>query len=144
MLRSSLNNWEYFEGYVESAFKLRSLHQNGLSNGEAGNSPDPVFQELASFFESLLSKEKSRSVVLSRLYLFDKISKEGGSEPLQVLPPAVDLVQYMIDSFGHKPCCFNDIRPYFVHLDAADRRTLLERIASFFQEPSSEESVTVS
>lgn len=116
-----MDRWDYYKDYLVSCLELQKIN-------DETEETDFNLEMCNTFLCKLIDiGQNVRGPYLARLDLF-RLMNENSLEPNKLLGEYEDLLVEYFRTFGHKPCCSNDIKKYLRYLEPQKRGAFASRL----------------
>lgn len=139
ILKKNPDQWLFYMGYFDSIEKLQNVEYAPDVPVDTENiQPDITREAVLTTLQNLRDENQIiRGPFLAMMEFQKRIGK--GDE---ASPELIDLLHQYYKQFGHKPCCFNDIKRYAHLLSIDQRKQFIEYLSSTYKvENMSDENV---
>ncbi|XP_064648913.1 N-alpha-acetyltransferase 25, NatB auxiliary subunit-like [Lineus longissimus] len=133
LLLDNPDHWTSCEGYVTSLCKLIKSGWTQDEKSEESIDADYTIEKALQFFKDLIAQSETkehpiRGPYLSQLELLCQLKESNIDDSLCDKP--YDLLYQYFSRFGHKYCCFTDMKKFFVLLNEEERQKIIDTIGN--------------
>ncbi|KAL5017135.1 hypothetical protein ScPMuIL_006724 [Solemya velum] len=133
LLKSNPDHWRYWQEYLKSMLNLSAAGWTPDNDSqEQMEDIDYTEEQGLKFIQKCLQDTENprtpRAPYLAKLELI-RLLRENGSDKLHLLEEPLQLLEEYFDIYGHKFCCFADLKLFVDLLDDKEQIKLIENLS---------------